>query len=43
LPKKRAIILVDIAVVQIADLQKKKRITPEDSPEHLMPGAGARA
>ena len=43
LPKKRAIILVDIAVVQIADLQKKKRIAPEDSPEHLMLGAGPRA
>jgi hypothetical protein len=35
-PKKRAIIPVDIAVVQIADLQEIKRIAPEDSPEHLM-------
>jgi hypothetical protein len=43
LPEKRAIILVDIAVVQMADLQEKKRIAPEDSPEDLMLGAGPRA
>jgi hypothetical protein len=41
--EKRAVIPVDIAVVQIANMQKKQRIVPKYCAEHLMLGAGLRA